>query len=289
MTIRGIDIASHQSEGGMRIDWQAVKNAGNEFVVIKATGGAIYKNPYYAEQLAGARAAGLIIGHYHYAHELSFGQPRASAAQEAAFFLANSDIREGEFAVLDIEDPDVQPGENLAGFALQWLDIVSTAIGNRAWLYTYPYYAIEHGLLDVRFLYYPLWFAFYYEPYRRSPVPAPPAPFNKIAMWQWSGGTSVPGIRIKTDENFYFGTAEELRATGKPGLSASVQPSVEEPASARAYLNANGEAIVELNFGGWSKNIDGFVVPDAGVTTIGYDGKKYSRSIKFEFQNWEHE
>ena len=106
-------------------------------------------------------------------------------------------------------------------------------------------------------------------------------------MWQWSGGTSVPGITIPTDENFYFGTAAELRATGKPGLSAAVQPEVVEPANARAYLNANGEAIVELNFGGWSQAIEGFVVPDAGVSTIGYDGKKYHRSIKTAFQQWE--
>lgn len=284
MTIRGIDIASHQ---GPLIDWQAVKAAGNEFVISKATGGAIYKNEHYQRQLAGARAAGLIIGHYHYAHELSFGQSRASAAQEAAYFLANSDIRENEFAVLDIEDPAIPRNENLAGYALEWLDRVSTGIGNRAWLYTYPYYAIEHGLLDVRFLYYPLWFAYYYDPYRRSPVPTPPAPFNKIAMWQWSGGTSVPGIAIPTDENFYFGSAAELRATGKPGLGASVQPEDKEPASARAYLNANGEAIVELNFGGWSKEIAGFVVPDAGISTVGYDGKHYHRSIKTNFLKWE--
>lgn len=61
--LKGIDIYSEDNI----YDWNAVKNAGIELVYIKATDGVTYVNPKLDEQYNGAKAAGLLVGFYHFA------------------------------------------------------------------------------------------------------------------------------------------------------------------------------------------------------------------------------
>ena len=63
----GIDVADHQHPGGTPIDWPQVGAAGYKFAFIKATEGDYYANPYYASDLAQAKAAGLYATGYHFA------------------------------------------------------------------------------------------------------------------------------------------------------------------------------------------------------------------------------
>ena len=63
MNYKGIDIYSEDNV----YDWTAVKNAGIQFVYIKATEGVSYVNPKLAEQYSGAKSAGLLVGFYHFA------------------------------------------------------------------------------------------------------------------------------------------------------------------------------------------------------------------------------
>ena len=60
----GDDVSSHQGN----VNWAATKAAGAQFVVLKATEGTYYTNPYFAQQYNGAYSAGLIRGAYHFAH-----------------------------------------------------------------------------------------------------------------------------------------------------------------------------------------------------------------------------
>lgn len=71
--MNGVDISSYQ--GGINLH----KVAG-DFVIIKATQGTTYTNPFWKRQAASALTAGKLIGFYHYA-------TGAGAAEEAAFFL----------------------------------------------------------------------------------------------------------------------------------------------------------------------------------------------------------
>lgn len=60
--MKGIDISSNQEH----INFNAVKAEGIEIVIIKATEGLTYTNPYFQEYYEQARAAGLKIGFYHF-------------------------------------------------------------------------------------------------------------------------------------------------------------------------------------------------------------------------------
>jgi peptidoglycan hydrolase-like protein with peptidoglycan-binding domain len=73
-----IDISSWQHPNGQPIDWQAVAGAGVWGVIVKATQGAAYVNPWFAGDVEGARSAGLATGAYH------FAEPGGASAPDQA-------------------------------------------------------------------------------------------------------------------------------------------------------------------------------------------------------------
>lgn len=85
----GIDVASYQSS--------TYSTAGLAFVFAKATESTSYVNPHYAGQIAHGRAAGLVIGHYHFGHH-------GDAAAQADYFLAHADLRPGDIIAYDWEE-----------------------------------------------------------------------------------------------------------------------------------------------------------------------------------------
>ncbi len=62
--MKGIDVSKWQGD----INWLKVKASGVEFVIIKAGGSdaGFYEDPKFAENYAGAYAAGLPIGVYYF-------------------------------------------------------------------------------------------------------------------------------------------------------------------------------------------------------------------------------
>jgi GH25 family lysozyme M1 (1,4-beta-N-acetylmuramidase) len=65
--MRGIDV----SENNGVVDWQAVKNAGIEFAIIRSSYGKNSKDEMFSRNVSGAKAAGLIVGAYHYSYALN--------------------------------------------------------------------------------------------------------------------------------------------------------------------------------------------------------------------------
>ncbi|WP_435643886.1 GH25 family lysozyme [Streptomyces sp. H49] len=124
--IRGIDISSYQPS--------TYPTSGLAFVVVKRTEGIGYVNPKAGAQVAHARAAGLIVGHYHYPHIAN------GAAKEADYFLAKlgSDLHAGDLLVLDWEwygQAGITSGQADA-FKDQWIARVKAkAPGHRVGLY----------------------------------------------------------------------------------------------------------------------------------------------------------
>jgi len=65
--MKGIDV----SENNGTVDWQAVKDAGIEFVMVRSSYGLHSKDGNFAENVAGAQAVGLKVGAYHYSYALT--------------------------------------------------------------------------------------------------------------------------------------------------------------------------------------------------------------------------
>jgi len=69
----GVDVSRYQGD----IDWPVLAGQGIEFAYIKATEGSSSIDPRFATNLAGATAAGLLVGAYHF---FSFESPGATQA-----------------------------------------------------------------------------------------------------------------------------------------------------------------------------------------------------------------
>lgn len=112
----GIDVASYQST--------TYSTAGLSFVFAKATESTSYVNPHYAGQIAHGRAAGLVIGHYHFGHH-------GNGAAQADYFLAHADLKPGDIIAYDWEE-----GSTTQADRDEWMKRVKAkAPGHRVILY----------------------------------------------------------------------------------------------------------------------------------------------------------
>lgn len=108
MTVTGQDWASYQSG--------TPATTGLDFVFIKVTEGTDYTNPKWLEQRDHARAAGLVVGYYHYAQGVK-------NLAEADYFLSKVTLAPGELLAFDWEDSDVSNAEKDA-----WLKYVQAKV-----------------------------------------------------------------------------------------------------------------------------------------------------------------
>jgi lysozyme len=76
--IRGIDVSHHQRE----IDWKSVKAFGVHFAYLKATEGADFTDPKFADNWKSSSEAGVVRGAYHF---FTFG---TSGQAQAANFIS---------------------------------------------------------------------------------------------------------------------------------------------------------------------------------------------------------
>lgn len=88
MTVQGIDVSSFQST--------AYDTTGLDFVFVKATEGTSYVNPKQAAQAAHARAAGCVVGFYHFLHP-------GNVAGQAEYFVERCASQPGDILACDWE------------------------------------------------------------------------------------------------------------------------------------------------------------------------------------------
>src|SRR6185437_992759 len=205
----GVDVADYQHPHGAAIDWSQVAAAGYKFAFIKATEGDYYANPYYASDLAQAKAAGLYATGYH------FAIPNVSdGASQADYALADGgyapDGRTLPLA-LDIEyNPygsecyGMSPGQMvswLSAFTAEVQRITSQQpiiYSTADWWNTCTGDSTAFGSA-------PLWVAAY-----RSGNPPMPAGWSNWTFWQYTSRGSVPGITGSVDVSYFLQAAVRL-------------------------------------------------------------------------------
>lgn len=96
MAVLGVDVSGYQSA--------TFATKGLAFVFVKATESTGYVNPRYRAQVAHARAAGLVVGHYHF-------QRHGNAAAQADHFLATLALKPGDILACDWEVATVTQAE----------------------------------------------------------------------------------------------------------------------------------------------------------------------------------
>lgn len=204
----GLDVSNHQGV----IDWPLVARCGPQFAVIKATESTDYTDPYFTANWQGAKNNGLVRGAY------CFGRPsKGSGHADAHYFLSvvNTSlggIEQGDFLVLDLEDPNVAANADLLAYAVDWCATVKAAVGFNPMLYSGAYYLAPHNLEGkVELKDNGLWLASY-----QTQPPPPPTGWTFWAMWQYTANGVVPGITGVVDMDLFHGDIGLLRRYGKP-------------------------------------------------------------------------
>jgi GH25 family lysozyme M1 (1,4-beta-N-acetylmuramidase) len=195
---RGIDVASYQHQHGAAINWARVARAGYKFVFIKAAEGNYYANPYYATDVAQAKAAGL------YATGYTFAVPNVSGgADQAEYAVQHARGRTMPLA-LDIEyNPygrecyGLTP-TRMVGWLAAFTGEVRRLTGHRPIIYsTADWWRTCTG--DSRaFGADPLWVA----AWGASPPPLPSG-WRNWTFWQFTSRGRVPGIQGNVDISYY--------------------------------------------------------------------------------------
>ncbi|MBN6054581.1 hypothetical protein JYK22_21745 [Nonomuraea sp. RK-328] len=216
--IAGVDVSNWTGE----VDWNAVTSGGGKFAFVQATEGGDYRNPRFQEQYAGALAAGLVRGAYH------FAQPHESdGAAQAEFFLLNGGGWKSDGwtlpGVLDLEDNPYKDrnGKN-ACYGLSPADMVTwikgftgkyrQETGRRAVIYTTTSWWRTCTGDSTAFKANPLWLA------RWGADPGElPKGWKRHTFWQSAEKGTLPG-----GQNSFNGSQDELEELANPPAEITV-------------------------------------------------------------------
>lgn len=107
---KGIDTSKYNHQTGatsddlLPIDWEALKAAGVEFVILRA-GTSLGKDPAFEDDYAGAKAAGIQVGAYFYAYSTTVG----GTVSDAYTMLEWIEGKQFEYPIyFDIEDKTLE-------------------------------------------------------------------------------------------------------------------------------------------------------------------------------------
>lgn len=176
--MNGIDISN--LDGNVNMD--LVKNDGMSFVVVKATEGSTFVDAYYKQNMANAKAVGLLTGAYHFARFTDI----STAIEEANFFVANCSSENPAFVALDFEQ---QCSGDMTEACLAFLDIIAKVAP--AVIYCNPYYINTYLNSDITK--YPLWIANYEVSTPQTPL------WGSYVIWQYSDSGQVSGVSGNVD------------------------------------------------------------------------------------------
>ncbi len=195
-TVDGIDVSKWQPN----VDWNAVKNSGIDYVIIRAgyrgySTGALVEDPYYRSHINGAIAAGLDVGVYFFTQAITVQE----AVEEASFALQLTQGYNLKYGITF--DTEYQSGGRANNISASLRTQITNAFcdtvraggktpmvyASKSWfLSNLDYHAISHNRI---------WLAHYTDqtdfPYRYD-------------MWQYTSQGSVPGVPGNCDKNYSY-------------------------------------------------------------------------------------
>lgn len=263
----GIDIASHQWD----LDLSKVQH---DFVIIKATGGPNYVNPYFKKHVEQALSLGKLVGAYHFALD---GFANNGPEVEARNFVDKVKPYLGKIILaLDWEAKAVKLGP---AWAKAWLDEVYCLTGVHPILYISHAHTSDKGWAEVA-KYTKLWMAQYkdYNPskgYNHNPWGSKTAGQwgTNIFIRQYTSMMYLDGWRSHLDADLLYGTKEEWLSLAKVN-SVPVEPVQPEPEPTPSGKTYN-ELAREVNAGKWGNG----AIRIKRLTEAGYNASEVQRYV----------
>lgn len=196
-SVLGIDVSYHQGE----IDWQKVKEAGVEFVILRVgyrgyETGLINEDIRARENYQGAKAAGLKVGVYFFSQAVCPSEAIAEALFTLHFIkgweLDMPVVYDWEYVSEDARTAGLDD-RIITNCTKAFCSIIEKA-GYESMVYFNSYQG-EHLLYLEELIEYPFWLAMYQD---RMTYP------YKIDIWQYSCTGQVDGIEGSVDLNLWL-------------------------------------------------------------------------------------
>lgn len=188
--VKGADISAHNGE----IDFQAMRDGGIEFVMIKATEGATHKDRMFVRNQAEARKAGLLTGAYHF---FRFDTP---GYMQALNFLNSVRGREIDLPLaIDVEEW-TNPADRSTESVVAEIKAMASKLEQEGW--KVMIYTNKDGykrFVDGRLNHYPLWLCSF-------------TPIDSVVgwnFWQYSHRGIIDGVDRMVDMNVFGGSRAE--------------------------------------------------------------------------------
>ena len=188
--MKGIDVSKHNGA----VDW--ARAAGSiDFAIIRAGYGKTYVDPWFERHLAGAQAAGLRVGVYHYSYALTVEDARI----EARHLLDIINGRQFDMPLwFDMEDADGYKKKhgfsftrsNISAITQAFIDVIRAA-GYRCGVYASKSWFEDYIRADAD----AVWLAQWADK---------PTYGGKFDIWQNSDKGTVPGVTGKVDTNILY-------------------------------------------------------------------------------------
>lgn len=242
MTLNLFDVASYQA--GMDVGTVA-----SDGVIVKATGGTGYVNPYCNTQVEQTLNAGKKLGLYHFAHEKGY---QGSAVQEAQFFLDSIKNYIGKaMLILDYESDN----QTDTVWAKRWLDYVYAKTGIRPVLYISLSNENNANWSNLTNDNYGLWIAQYnnynaVNGFQPRDLYGNLKYFKSMTMFQYTSSGLLAGWDGNLDFSAFYGDKSTwdkyASKSGKPNDGGS-KPSAPnpQPATQKTWTDAMGVKWIE--------------------------------------------
>lgn len=190
---RGIDVSNWSG----RIDWSAVSRTGIQVVIIQASEGVFYRDPYLQEFYKGAKENNLKVGFYHFFNPGKSPTPR----EQAKYFVETiSGLQSDCKLILDLEQTGGLNNYDLTIQAIEFLQAVHEYSGIEPAVYTYTNFAQNNLYSGLGLEDYPLWIAQLSEGCpSKNPIWG-----DKYVGWQYSDKGEVFGINANTDLDYFY-------------------------------------------------------------------------------------
>jgi GH25 family lysozyme M1 (1,4-beta-N-acetylmuramidase) len=186
--MNGIDVSKYQED----IDFNKVKAAGNQFVILRAgrgRGTSYEKDVWFERNYDKAKAAGLHIGAYWYSDTSTI----EGAVKEANTCLSILDGRKLDMPLyFDVEEKhQLEKGTKFVDSIIVAFNDVIKKAGYYPGLYMSEYYLTNIASKDVREKY-EIWVARYAKSYSYT---------GNVGMWQYTDKGYVDGVKWNVDMN----------------------------------------------------------------------------------------
>jgi GH25 family lysozyme M1 (1,4-beta-N-acetylmuramidase) len=210
----GVDVSYYQTTNGTTniINWASAKaNSGIEFAIMRASYGNASADTAFASQAAAAKAAGVIVGTYHFAYPEG-----TDAITEANNFMnrASGYMGVGNLPpVLDMENNDqAMTNSALTTWANDFCNQIYNTIGVKPFIYCNTNWATNYLQSSVN--QWPLWIANYNynSTHQTANPPSGVWPSGTWKFFQYTSTGTISGYTSNIDRDVYNGTSAQLQA-----------------------------------------------------------------------------